>query len=177
MHQCGEGFCLRLTGKDRNASAITYAERGRDLIGKDKLDTLFFNECQKTVVVLSCIALNVLYLGKIGPICLLDIEDVGIPESDEDADILLGDVFFGVFIFLALDANDGSENADALLAFLHATAKLIPRIHARYFRGCRALSRDLKDVAKGIRMKAAHRIQVGGKRIRVSGPSLLDEAL
>src|ERR1035441_1357111 len=122
MHQRSEGFGLRLTGKDGNASAITYAERGRDLIGKAKFDTLFFNECQKTVVVLSCIALNVLYLGKIGPICLLDIEDVGIPESDQNTGVLLGDVLLGFCVPLPLDPDYGSQNADALLALLHAAS-------------------------------------------------------
>ena len=39
----------------------------------------------------------------------------------------------------------------------------------RNSRGCRALSRDLQDIPEGIRMKAAHRIQVGGECVGVSG--------
>jgi hypothetical protein len=48
--------------------------------------------------------------------------------------VLLGQVFGGFGGFLAPNPNDGSEDANSLLAFLHAAAKLVPRIHPGHTR-------------------------------------------
>src|ERR1700736_1009770 len=121
------------------------------------------------VAVLAYIAIDFTNRRKLDAFGLFHVEDIGIAKANKNAGVLLGDVLLGFFIGLALDPDDGSENADALLALLHAAAYLVPCVHPGYFRGGRALSRDLKDIPEGIRMKAAHRIQVGGKCIRVPG--------
>jgi hypothetical protein len=49
MEQGGEGFGLRLSRQDRDASAVAHAERGSDLLRKDKLNALTLNERYETV--------------------------------------------------------------------------------------------------------------------------------
>src|SRR5216683_4449301 len=130
MHQSGEDFGLRLTGQNGDASAVAHAESGRDVLGIDKLNALTFDERQQTVMVLSHVAIDFAHRGKLDTFCLLHIKDIGIAKANKDAGILLGNVLLGLLIWLALDADDGSQNADTLLALLDAAAKLVPRIHA-----------------------------------------------
>ena len=143
MEQSGEGFGLRLSGENGNASAVAHAKRGSDVLAVDKLDALTLDERNETVVVLAYVAVHLAHGGKLDAFGLLHIEYIGIPKANKDAGVLLGDVLLGFCVWLALDADDGSKNADALLALLHAAAKLVPCIHARNARGCRALSCDL----------------------------------
>jgi hypothetical protein len=122
MHERGEGFGLRLTGQDGDTSAVAHAERGRNVLGKDKLDALTLNERKQTVVVFAHVAIDLAHCGKIDSIGLPHVEDIGIAEANKDAGILLGNVFLGFLLGLALDADDGSQNADAFFALLHAAA-------------------------------------------------------
>src|SRR5260370_38583879 len=131
MYQGGEGFGLRLTGQDGDASAIAHAESGRDVLGEDKLDALTINEGKQTVVALAHVAIDFADRGKIDAFGLLHVEDMGIAEANKDAGILLRNVLLGFLIGLALDADDGTQDPDAFLALLHAAAKLVPRIPAR----------------------------------------------
>src|SRR3954468_19566026 len=48
-----ELFGLGLSGKDGNLSAVALPQSGGDLLGKDKLDALGFNERDKPVAVLA----------------------------------------------------------------------------------------------------------------------------
>src|SRR5260370_4261723 len=129
MHKRGERVGVRLAGQDGDASSVTHAERGRDVLGEDKLNAMTINERNRTVVILSHVAIDFAHCGKIDSFGLLHVEDIGIAEANKDAGVLLGDVFLGLLIGLALDADDGSQNADALLSLFHAAAKLIPPIH------------------------------------------------
>ena len=76
-----------------------------------------------------------------------------------------------------MNADDGSKNADAFLALLHLAAKLVPCVQARNAGCVRPLPCDFEDVAKAVVVKSAHRVEVGGERIGVSGLQLLDKAL
>ena len=60
--------------------------------------------------------------GKLRAFGLAHVENIGVAESNQHAGVLLGDVLLGVFVLLPLDADDGRENPDALLAFLHLPA-------------------------------------------------------
>jgi hypothetical protein len=40
-----------------------------------------------------------------------------LPEADQDTRVLFGDVLPGFLVFLALDAHDGSKNADGCSTF------------------------------------------------------------
>src|SRR6266851_3306759 len=168
MNKGGEGLGLRLAGQDGDASAIAHAESGRDVLGKDKLNTLTFDERKQTIVVLSHVAIDFAHRGKIDAFGLLHVEDIAIPKANKDAGILLRNVLLGFLIGLALDTDDGSQNADAFLSLLHAAAKLVPRIHARNSGSRRALPGDFEDVAKAVVVKAAHRVEIGGECVRVS---------
>jgi hypothetical protein len=53
------------------------------------------------------------------------------PESDQYGLILSADVLVGFGVLFAPDPDDGSEDANSLFSILHATAKLVPRIHPR----------------------------------------------
>ena len=64
--------------------------------------------------------------GKLRALRLVYIEDVGIAEPDDLARVLFGDVLFGLGIGLAYNADDRGKNADALLTFFHAAAKVLP---------------------------------------------------
>jgi hypothetical protein len=131
MEQGGEGFGLRLSRQDGNASAVAHTESGCDLLRKDKLDALTLDKRNETVVVLAYIAVHFAHHGKLDAFGLLHIEHIGIAKANKDAGVLLGDVLLGVLIFLALDADDGSKDADTAFALLHLAAKLVLRIHGR----------------------------------------------
>src|ERR1039458_1932925 len=91
--------------------------------------------------------------------------------------ILCADVLLGLFIFLALDADHWSKNADAALSLLDSPFKLVPRIQASNAGCIRLLPRNLKDVAKAIIVKSAHRCEIGGKSFAVSLLQLLNQGL
>ena len=78
---------------------------------------------------------------------------------------------------LALDADDGSENADALLALLHLAAKLVPCVQPSNAGCVRPLPCNFQDVAEAVVVEAAHGVEVGGECIAVSCLKLLDKAL
>jgi hypothetical protein len=73
MEQGGEGFGLRLSGKNGDASAVAQAKRGGDLLGKDKFDALTLNERKQTVVVLTHVAVYLAHGGKLDAFGLLHI--------------------------------------------------------------------------------------------------------
>jgi hypothetical protein len=91
-----------LTGQDGDASAIAHTQSGSDLIGKNKLDALILDKGNKTVVVLAYVAIDFAHRGKLRAFGLRHIKDIGIAKSKKDAGILLGDVFLGLYIRLAL---------------------------------------------------------------------------
>src|ERR1700678_2927862 len=101
MHQRSEGFGLRLTGQDGDASTVAHAERGCDLLGKDKLDALLLNERNEAVVVLANVAIDFAHRGKLRTFGLAHVEDVGIAESNKNAGVLLGDAPLGFLVLLA----------------------------------------------------------------------------
>src|SRR6266852_2368405 len=160
MNKGGEDFGLRLTGQDGDATAIAHAESGCDVLGEDKLDSLTIYEGKQTVVVFAHVAIDLTHCGKVDAIGLLHVEDIGIAEANKDAGVLLGNVLLGFLIGLALDADDGSQNANAFLALLHPAAKLVPRIHTRNSGSRRSLPCNFEDVAKAVVVKAAHRVEI-----------------
>ena len=169
MDKGAELLGLGLSGKNGNPSAVADAKRGGDLLGKDKLDALGFDERNETVAVLANRAAHLPHGGKLCAFGLRHIEDVGIAESNKNAGVLLGDVLFGFLVLLALDADDGSENANPFLAFLHLAAKLVPCVQSSNA-GCgRPLPRNLQNVSKAVVVESAHRVEVGGECVGVSG--------
>jgi hypothetical protein len=56
MHKGGELLSLGLAGKNGDLSAVAHAHGGRDLFGKDKLDTLLLNEGKQMIAVLAHVA-------------------------------------------------------------------------------------------------------------------------
>jgi len=64
--------------------------------------------------------------------------------------ILCADVLLGLFVLLALDADNWSKNADAALSLLHSPFKLVPRIQASNAGCIRFLPRNLQNVAKAL---------------------------
>ena len=108
-------------------------------------------------------------VGKLRAFGLRHIEDIGIAKANQDARVLLGDVLLGFLVLLALDADDGSKNADTFLALLHLAAKLVPRLESGNAGCVGLLPRNLQDVPEGVVVKAAHRVEVSGERIAVSG--------
>src|ERR1035441_7817338 len=91
--------------------------------------------------------------------------------------ILCADVLLGLFILLALDANNWSKNADAALSLLDSPFKLVPRIQASNAGCIRLLPRNLQNVAETVVMKPAHRSEIGCKSFAVSLLQLLDQSL
>src|ERR1039458_4966918 len=91
--------------------------------------------------------------------------------------ILCADVLLGLFIFLALDADHWSKNADAALSLLDSPFKLVPRIQASNAGCIRLLPCNLQNVAKTVVMKSAHRSEIGGKSFAVSLLQLLNQGL
>ncbi len=89
VNERGELLGLRLTGKNGDASAVAYAKRRCDLLGKDKLDALPLDEGNETVVVLANIAGDFAHGGKLRAFGLLHIEDIGIAKPNKDAGVLL----------------------------------------------------------------------------------------
>ena len=132
---------------------------------------------KQAVAILAHIACDLAHLRKLCAFGLRNIEDVSIAEADEHRTVLFGDVLFGFFLWLPAYADDGRQNADTALAFLHLAAKLVPRIQAGHARCVWLLPCDLQNVAEAVVVKTAHRVEVGGERFRVSCLQLLDEAL
>jgi hypothetical protein len=114
-HRGSAPFGLGLTGQDGDASAVADAERGSNLLGEDKLDALLLYKRHETVAVLSDLAAHLPHRGKLRALGLQDIEDVGVAEANQDAGVLPGDVLLGLCARLALDADDGSNDVDAVI--------------------------------------------------------------
>ena len=79
-------------------SAVAHAQRGGDVLGKDKLDALPLDERNKTVAVLAHVAVDLAHGGKLCAVGLRHIEDVGIAEANQNAGVLLGDVLLGFLV-------------------------------------------------------------------------------
>jgi len=90
---------------------------------------------------------------------------------------LFCDVLVGFLVLLALDADDGGKNPNPFLAFLHLPAKLVPCVQSSNAGCVRSLPCDLQNVSEAVVVKAAHRVEVGGEGVGVSGLKLLYEAL
>jgi hypothetical protein len=96
-------------------------------------------------------------------------------EAYQYRDILLGDVLLCLGILLTLDAEHGRENLNALLAFLHAAAKLVPRIQSGNASCVGLLACNLQDVSKAVVVKMAHGREIGCECVTLSRLKLLDE--
>ena len=55
-------------------------------------------------------------------------EDICSTKTKNHGAVLLGDVIVGFVVFLVLDADDGSEDADPFLALLDVAAKVFPAV-------------------------------------------------
>src|ERR1700722_2747504 len=99
---------------------------------------------------------------------LQNIEDIGRTEPNQYRRVLLGNVFLGFLILLPANANNRSEDADALLAFLYAAAKSFPLPESGNPRCVRLLPCDFEDVSKAVVVKTTHRVEVRGECIAVS---------
>src|ERR1035441_6630774 len=86
-------------------------------------------------------------------------------------------VFLGLFILLALDADNRGKNADAALSLLDSPFKLVPRIQASNAGCIRLLPCNLQNVAKAVIVKSSHRCEICGKSFAVSLLQLLDQGL
>src|ERR1035437_9858284 len=91
--------------------------------------------------------------------------------------ILCADVLLCLFIFLALDADHWSKNADTVLSLLDSPFKLVPRIQASNAGCVRLLPCYLQDVAKRVIVKSTHPCEIGGKSFAVYLLQLLNQAL
>ena len=152
-------------------------QSGSYLLSKDKLDALGVNEGNEAVAVLANGAADLPHSGKLCTLGLLHVKDVGIAKAQQSAGVLLGDVLLGFLVPLALETDDGRENPNPLLAFLHLPSKLVPCVQASNA-GCGgSLPRNLQDVAEAVVVESAHRVEVGGKRVGVPCLQLLDKAL
>ena len=118
------------------------------------------DERQQTVAVLAHVAANLAHGWKFRAVGLADIEDIGRTKPNQDRAVLFGDVLLGFFLRFARDANDGSEDADAFLAFLHPAAKLVPCPHSGNSGRVRLLPCDFKDVPEAVIVESAHGVQV-----------------
>jgi hypothetical protein len=89
------------------------------------------HKIHKAVAVLSGIAGDALgELGKLRTFGLAHVEDIGGAEADQNGLILRADVLLGLFILFPAYANNGGQNADAVLALLDLSAKLVPRVES-----------------------------------------------
>ena len=83
----------------------------------------------------------------------------------------------GLCVLLLACPDHRGKNADALCALLNLVSKLVPRIQPGDTRSRRHLPCDLKDVAKGVAMKASHGGEIAGERFGMPGFKLLDKQL
>src|ERR1700733_3507612 len=119
MDESAEFFGLRLTGQECDSAAVAHAQRGRNALAKGKLDALLLHECEKAFTVLAYVAADLAYSGKLCAIGLADIEHIGISESGQHGParcVLVS------FVLLSALGDDGSKDADAVLALLHVAA-------------------------------------------------------
>jgi hypothetical protein len=87
MHEDRELLGFRLSRKDGDAPAVAPAERGSDVLGEDKLDSLLLHEREKTVAVLANIAAHLTQCGNFRAFGLRDIKDIGIAKANKNTDI------------------------------------------------------------------------------------------
>ena len=139
VHKGRKLLGLGLAGKNGNPSAVAHAQSRGDLLSKDKLDALRRDERNQAVTVLAYIPRHLPHLGKLCALGLRSIEDVDVAETNQNTGVLLGDVLLGVLVLLALDADDGGQNPNALLPLLHLPAELVPCVQASNPGGGRSL--------------------------------------
>jgi hypothetical protein len=82
MDKRGEGFRLRLSGQERDASAVAHAECGGNVGVIDKLNPLGLHEGRQSVDVLARVACDFVECGQLYTIGLRNIEDVSITEAE-----------------------------------------------------------------------------------------------
>jgi len=178
VNQGAEFFCASLPWEQRDSASVAHAECRCDRLLELDLDSLRDGEVEQPFAVLAHVAAHLgCKLGKFFAFRLRDIEDVHGTEAYEDGLILSADVLLGFGVWLAPGTDHGSKDADAALTLFHSPAKLIPSVHSSHAGCVGALPGDLKDVAKGVVVKSAHRREVGGQPLRVSGLKLLDQKL
>ena len=98
-------------------------------------------------------------------------------KPNKSAGVLLGDVLLGFLVLLALHADNGGKDADAFGSRIHGAAKVLPRPKPGNA-GCGGhLPRNLQHVPKAVVVKAAHRGEVVGEGVGVSGLQLLNQEL
>ncbi len=114
MDKRGEGFRLRLSGQDGDASAVAHAKSGSNLLVVDKLNAFAFEERGQAVDVLAGVARDFVHGGQVYAIGLRNVEDVSVAELQQNPLILLGDVRLRFGVLLAARANDRGKNADIL---------------------------------------------------------------
>jgi hypothetical protein len=117
----------RLSRQDGDASAIAHAQSGSNVRVVDKLDSLRLEERGQAVDVLAGVSRDLVDFRQVNTVGLRHVEDVGIAESEQGAGVLLGNVLLGFFVFLAANAEDGSEDANALSSGVHAATEVLPR--------------------------------------------------
>jgi hypothetical protein len=146
-------------------------------VHKDKLDALTFDKGKQMVAVFAYIAPDLVHGRKLRALGLGDIEDIGIAKANQYGLVLEGGVFRGFLVGLALHADDRREDADALLAFLHLAAKLVPCIQSGHAGGVRPLPCNFEDIAKAVIVKTAHGVEVGREGIAAPCLQLRDKLL
>ena len=85
MDKRGKFLGFRLAGENGNPAAVADAQRGSDVLGKDKLDALLLDERNKTVAVLAHVAVYLVHGGKLRAVGLRHIEDIGVAKSNQDS--------------------------------------------------------------------------------------------
>jgi hypothetical protein len=151
MDKRAELLGCALTGKDGDSTAVAHPQCWRDAFLELKPYALGGEEVEQPLAVLSDIASDALRQSwKLFAFGLRHIEDIGRAEPNQYSLILSADVFLGLFILLALYANDRSKDADAALSLLDLPTKLVPRIQPRYSLSVRPLSGDLQNVPKAL---------------------------
>jgi len=100
-------------------------------------------------VVVSNVAADLPQFRQALAVGLRNIEDVGRAETTNARVFCVAMSFSALFVGLAPDADDGSEDANAFLALLRLASELVPRPQASDASRIRLLPCDFEDVAKG----------------------------
>lgn len=104
-------------------ATVAHAKGGRDTLGKDKLYRLPLDKGDEAVAILAYITADLAQFRKLCTVSLRDIEDIGRTEANQYRLILLGDILVGLFLLLAANSDDGSEDTDTCLSSASVTAR------------------------------------------------------